>query len=174
MKKILHCFIYFAVIGVIGFLFGRIVPSRWVDFEKIPYKCADFEDNGEIYLKLHIKKWQNRVPDMSRIFPGLVPPKCMNRRKGKENILLMLKETCVAELVHWLLCILGLGCFFILDGWYGLCLYLLYAGLGNLPFIMIQRYNRPRLRKILQQFEGRKEECSVKRSLEYACFDSQL
>jgi len=57
----------------------------------------------------------------------------------------MIQETCVAEFVHLLLIFLGLGVLRLCPDAWGVILYALYVLLGNLPFVLIQRYNRPRL-----------------------------
>lgn len=53
-----------------------------------------------------------------------------------------------------LLCIMGLGCPLIwksIGGWILFALYLL----GNIPFILIQRYNRPKLVRLLKRLQLR-------------------
>ena len=62
-----------------------------------------------------------------------------------------MKETCVAESVHIILCLLGLGLLAIWPGPGGMVMTALYLLLGNLPFIVIQRYNRPRLLSLLEK-----------------------
>ena len=57
----------------------------------------------------------------------------------------MIEETCVAELTHGLLCIAGLFLLKIWPGAGGIFLTVIYIVFGNLPFLLIQRYNRPRL-----------------------------
>ena len=54
----------------------------------------------------------------------------------------------------------GLGCLAICPNLAGVILTALWALFGNLPFILIQRYNRPRLKKLydrLAALERRKE-----------------
>ena len=65
----------------------------------------------------------------------------------------MLRETCVAELTHWLLCVAGLHCLTLWPSVGGLAVVCLNI-LGNLPFILIQRYNRPRLARLLEKTCG--------------------
>ena len=58
---------------------------------------------------------------------------------------LLIAETCVAECVHWALIVLSLGLFLFWRGGWAFAFWLVYNILGNVPFIIIQRYNRPRL-----------------------------
>ena len=60
------------------------------------------------------------------------------------------RETCRAELVHWVI-ILLLPLFFVWNPPLGVLIMLPLVVVLNLPFIMIQRYNRPRLVKILNK-----------------------
>lgn len=137
------CIIYLIVTGIISFVLGRILPKAWFKEETIPFRLFSFEKEGKIYKKIGIHKWQNKVPDMSRIFKNIMPAKKME--KDLQNKLpRMIQETCVAEFIHLLLCFLGLYCIRLWDGIGGYMIAILNI-LGNLPFILIQRYNRPRL-----------------------------
>ena len=105
----LLCIGYVAGIGILGFVLGRLVPKRWFDHTRFPYRAAAFERDGQIYEALGIRRWQNRVPDMSRIFPRLMPPKRMTAHPDAQTLLVMIRETCAAELTHWLLLFAGLA-----------------------------------------------------------------
>lgn len=148
----LYCLFYLAALGFGSFLLGRILPKGWFDYNAFPYRSFSWEDSGRIYLKLRIRQWQNKVPDMSRILPGILPTKQLTHAVP---LPVMLRETCVAEFIHIFLSIMGFLCMKIWKGKGGLLLSLLYL-LGNLPFILIQRYNRPRLSHLLHQQEKRK------------------
>ncbi len=144
----LKCACYLALTGVLAFLAGRIVPKGWFHADRFPYRCFPFEDEGRFYNKFKIRVWQNKVPDMSRIFPGLLPPKSLTGNY-RERLPRMLQETCVAELTHALLCVTGLYCVRLWPGAGGAVIALLNVFL-NMPFILIQRYNRPRLARLAQ------------------------
>ena len=143
--KFLYCVIYYIILGVCSFLLGRILPKGWFNSRAFPYKPLDFE--AGLYKKLRVKQWQNTLPDMSRILPKLIPPKKMTADYGS-RLPRMLQETCVAEFIHWLLFVGGFGLCRILPHPWGLAAALVYNLLGNVPYILIQRYNRPRLRRL--------------------------
>jgi len=153
MTDILLCFLYLAFTGILGFFLGRLLPKHWFDEKNPLFQSRSFEQNGKIYEKLGVRSWQNRVPDMSRILPGLLPPK---RYAGctPEALPRMITETCIAEFIHLLLAFTGLGCLLIHQGAAGVIITLLYE-LGNLPYILIQRYNRPRLVRIRDKYRTR-------------------
>ena len=154
--KFLHCALYLAATGAAAFLLGRLLPKRWFCGDAFPYRCSPKEQN--LFRALRVKEWQSRVPDMSRILPGLMPAKKLTAETFSD-LPRMIQETCVAELIHTLLSVTGLACLAIWPGVGGIAVTVVYILLGNLPFIIIQWYNRPRLQRILtlqQQKQERK------------------
>lgn len=146
--KLLYCAIYFAVTGTLFFFIGRAVPKTVFKYDRFPFKSFGFENNGKIYTKIGINKWQNKVPDMSKVFKKLMPAKNLCGSVDSKRLMVMILETCEAEVTHFLLCLTGLYCLWIWPGAGGAIVYAVYVLLGNLPFILIQRYNRPRLVKL--------------------------
>lgn len=155
------CVIYLIATGVFAFFVGRIMPKKWFRADVFPYRAYQFEDGGRIYNKLHIREWQNKVPDMSRILPMIMPAKNLSG-DYKSRLPRMLQETCVAELIHWLLCITGLHCLKLYPGMGGIIIVFLYIVIFNLPFIIIQRYNRPRLLKIATRIRQAEEAANTR------------
>jgi len=147
----LRCIIYLTLLSFISFLVGRILPKSWFQENVFLYRAFPFENEGRIYEKLHIRKWQNKLLDMSRIFPMLMPAKKMNA-ENRSDIFIMIRETRIAEFTHMILGISGFLCLFLWRGAGGMIVSLLYC-IGNIPFIMIQRYNRPRLEKVQRKQE---------------------
>lgn len=153
MVHFLQCFLYLAVLGTASFFVGRFIPKDWFSCEKPPFRCLPFERSGKIYNKLGVRRWKEHMPDMSAIFPALMPSKKLPKNVTPAHLELMIQETCVAEWTHWLLCITGFGCVLVWKGLGGWLVSLLFV-LVNLPFIIIQRHNRPKLmqmRRILQE-----------------------
>lgn len=148
---VVYCVFYIAALGVVSFLLGRLFPKRLLRYDGFFFRCRKWERSGRVYDLLSVRRWQSKVPDMSRLFAKLMPPKRMDAMPGCEEILCMIEETCVAEAVHELLCIAGLFLLRIWRGLGGTVVWLLYVLLGNLPFIVIQRYNRPRFVEMLKK-----------------------
>ena len=121
------------------------MPKRWFCAGRFPFRVRPWEQ--KLYQALRVKQWQNTLPDMSRILPKLMPPKKMTADYGS-RLPRMLQETCVAEFIHVLLSILGFGAVFIVGGAWGWIISIVYFLAGNLPYIIIQRYNRPRLLRL--------------------------
>ena len=147
------CIGYLAAVGIVSFLIGRLLPDSWILEDCPVFRCFDWEKGGSVYNAFRIRKWQNRVPDMSKIFPKAMLEKKVTRNI-RQDLPLMIRETCIAEFIHVLLCVAGLWCMVIWPGFGGFLMAFLYT-LGNLPFIMIQRYNRPRLRALAEKMACR-------------------
>lgn len=160
---------YLAFLGLLCFPLGRLLARLPLEAGRPPFAPRPWERSGRIYEKLSVRAWQKRVPDVSRMFPGAIPKKQAAGSSDPAALQVLLRETCVAELVHWLLCLAGLPLIGFWKGGWGLALYLIYVILGNLPFIIIQRYNRPRLLRICA-LRGRQE----RGRRENECFDPQL
>ena len=152
------CVKYLAGTGAVGFVLGRVLPKDLFLCDRFPYKEYLCERGGKVYEKLRIKAWQNRVPDMSKILPSLVPPKQFSRG-DTHRLPSMIQETCVAELVHGLLCLSGLACLELWPGVGGTVITLLNL-VVNLAYVAIQRYNRPRLLRLLRNTEKRYTSCA--------------
>lgn len=154
--KLLKCLIYLAVVGIVSFIFGRILPAEWFFYDRFPYHSFTFEKNGELYRRMGVPKWKEKFPDMSVIFPNWMPSKKLPKTIDVNQVRLMIQETCIAELIHGLLGIAGFGCIFIWRGIGGIAISVTYL-LGNLPYVLIQRYNRQKLVRILHGLEKKKE-----------------
>lgn len=145
------CILYVAFIGIAGFLLGRFLPKRWFKYDEPPFRALPFENNGHVYRKLGIHRWHKRLPDMSHILPGVMPAKKLTAHISAAQAEIMVQETCIAEFIHTLLSFLGLYLPRLWPGPWGVVFFLLYFLLGNLPFILIQRFNRPKLRMLLDK-----------------------
>ena len=150
----IKCVVYLIVLGLLFFLIGRLMSKMPLPVNCKLFQSMNFENEGRIYNKLKVKEWKGRVPDMSRILPSVMPSKRVSINDVVSTLVLLLKETCIAEITHELLCFFGFACTFIWRGLGGFCISVIYM-LGNLPYIIIQRYNRPKLRKLLRHVRAR-------------------
>lgn len=151
--SLLYAALYVAALGILSHFAGQALPRAHFDPQKFPYRSADWENGGKVYEKLGIKHWKDRLPDMSKIMPDMVKKKMSAVKSQGMDVLIA--ETCVAECVHWALMLLSLGIFFFWRGAWAVVFWLVYNLLGNLPFIIIQRYNRPRLVMLEQRRKRR-------------------
>lgn len=150
-----RCLAYMALWGVVCFPMGRLFKRMGLRWDRVPFAEYAWEKGGSVYEKLGIRVWMYAAPDVSRLFPSIVPRKAITSRPTAAMMRDMLEETCVAELTHLVLIVAGLALPFLWPGPWGLALCAVYILLGNLPFIIIQRYNRPRFVKLFQAAERR-------------------
>lgn len=141
--SLLYAALYVAALGILSHFVGQALPRAHFDPQRFPYRSADWENGGKVYEKLGIKHWKDRLPDMSKIMPDMVKKKMSAVKSQGMDVLIA--ETCVAECVHYWLIVLSLGIFLFWRGVWAVVFWLVYNILGNVPFILIQRYNRPRL-----------------------------
>lgn len=122
----------------------RVSPRAWL------FRSRRWEGGGSFYQGLfRVKAWKPLLPD-----GAAVSRKGYRKRRLSDfspgNLERYLEESCRAELAHWLAIPP-----FILFGTFmptqALPFMLLYALLVNLPCIVAQRYNRPRIEKILSR-----------------------
>lgn len=177
MDGLFRCVLYLAAIGILLFIVGRVLPKEKFQFSKFPFRSFAVEKEGSFYRKLGVQKWKDKVPDMSRVCPAWISSKKLPRSPSSNQMERMIQETCIAEWVHTLLCLLGFGCVWIWKGLGGWIVSILYA-LGNIPYIIIQRYNRPKLIKILRRVcvkvKTQKENVCDRSSHDEACFAAEL
>lgn len=161
MRDFFLCLLYYAAIGVVAQLIGTALPREWFHPERFPYRPYRWEKEGAVYQKIGIQHWKDRVPDMSKLDKRMVR-KAIPIQTDSAKIYRLVQETCVAEMVHWLLCVAGLWGLRLFGGWPGVVLWLFYAVFLNITFVLIQRYNRPRLLRLyrsLQRREMRRKAC---------------
>ncbi len=149
LEQFFKAIIIFAALGSIFFVIGEMLPRKNFDYNAFPFHPFKWEKNGQIYLKIGIQKWKDRLPDMSKHVKTMFAKSIVSPRNPEYTHRLIL-ETCVAELIHDVLILLSPIFKQYMTGIYGDIAALLYV-LGNLPFIMIQRYNRPRLVLLMQR-----------------------
>lgn len=145
--KLLYCVLYIAAIGIASHFIGNALPRRWFRWERFPYRSFSWEREGQIYKAIRIQDWKDKVPDMSKLCSGMVRKEVRGRPTAGSTERLI-AESCVAEAVHFALLFASLPVTVIWNGAGGWIVYCLCI-LGNLPFMLIQRYNRPRLCKLL-------------------------
>lgn len=146
----LRCAGYLAIISILAFPLGRLTTGHKFNYEARPFRQLGFEKDGKIYKRIGIAAWQSHVPDMSRVFKRFMPEKKLSGRPDRQTLMVMIQETCIAEMTHSLLCLAALPSLWIWPGLGGIVVWLIYCLLGNVPFILIQRYNRPRLVRLLR------------------------
>ncbi len=136
-------------IGVVAIMVR--IPAKHFDPNYWLYRSRKWERNGNVYQEVfRIKKWKQHLPDGARILGRLGFPKKQLRETSTGYFEAFSMETCRAELTHWIFILFAP--FFFLWNRPGVGLFMIfYALLENVPFIIAQRYNRYRFKRLLEQ-----------------------
>lgn len=159
--KFIYWFAYMLTITVVIYVIGRVFPRKWIKEDKFPYRSFKFEKNGKIYDKIKIKNWKAKYPDASLIMHKIIPKIPVKRidTKYPDKVKVLIKESCIAETTHVFGIMLGCFALFFWTSVISIILTILYA-IVQIPPILIQRYNRPRLKKslcLITKFSENKE-----------------
>jgi len=147
--------IYVAALGILAHYIGEALPRRLFNFRKFPYRQFRFEKSGRLYRFLRVHKWKDKLPDMSKVMKDMIP-KSVSFKPTSAELYRLAGETCVAEAVHNALNILFLGIYLFWKNRIGIFLTALSIIL-NSPFIIIQRYNRPKIISLADRLAEREE-----------------
>lgn len=137
----------------IGFWSSRI-PIAWFNPQNILYRTYRWEKGGKIYQSiLHVRSWKCYAPDGGSLYPDTFSMRRLPNY-DVEYLERWLKESCRSELCHWLMILPGFLFFFwnsVFLGWF----MVFYAVVNNIFPIVIQRFNRPRMQRVLNLLKHR-------------------
>jgi glycosyl-4,4'-diaponeurosporenoate acyltransferase len=135
----------------LGYLSSRI-PLEWLNPNHPFFQTLAWEKGGEIYQKLfRVRSWKHIIPNGSAVYRGAFSIKNLPSN-DIAYLRRWLKESVRAEVCHWAMIVPGFFFFLwnsVALGWLNLA----YAFLSNLVPIILQRFNRPRMRRLLTQLE---------------------
>jgi glycosyl-4,4'-diaponeurosporenoate acyltransferase len=110
-----------------------------------------WERAGRFYERwCRIKSWKDNLPDGGRWLSGGFS-KAQLANKSQAHLERFARETWRGELVHWL-ALLCLPLFCVWNPWWGVLVNAAVAVALNLPCILAQRYNRARIRRVIERF----------------------
>jgi glycosyl-4,4'-diaponeurosporenoate acyltransferase len=131
-----------------GYLAYRL-QDRQLSHDNWLLRPRSFE-NARFYRRWwRINRWKDRVPEAGALFPGGIS-KSHLPAPGPSQLALFVRETRRAELAHWWAMACG-PLFALWNQPLPTTLLIAYGVLVNLPFIVIQRYNRLRAQTILNR-----------------------
>jgi len=112
------------------------------------YKQRKWENDGKTYKRFFgLTDWKKMLPDGAALFKDGFEKKHLN---GLDSLYLVnfIRETCRAELTHWIAFLCSL-LFFVWNLWWVGIIMIVYGLTANLPCIISQRYNRIRLKRVV-------------------------
>ena len=130
---------------LVGLAFNQIMRNR-ADYTKSWYQVSNFENR--IYKELNVKKWKNRMPTYDA---SLFDVKVHSLQE-------IVQAMCQAELVHETIVVLSFVPI-VAGVWFGaypvFVITSALAAMLDLMFVMIQRYNRQRVIKLMKYKDGK-------------------
>ncbi|MEX3499858.1 glycosyl-4,4'-diaponeurosporenoate acyltransferase [Staphylococcus capitis] len=148
---ILHSLFWFVVQMSIAHL-GTRIPKSF--FEKYSYLFRSFqwEENGELWdHTLKVSKWKRLIPEGAQINKDIYDKSKLSLNIEETRSLLL--EMRRAELIHWI-SILPVW-LFVKAPRYIKMINIAYVLFSHLPVIVAQRYNRPRIERLIRIIEKR-------------------
>ncbi len=135
----------------IGYLSARI-PIDTFDPDHWLFLTYPWEKGGRIYDTLfHVRSWKKFIPGLGRITSNKFSMQKL-ASSDLDYLKTWLKESCRAEWCHWVMIIPGFF-FFLWNSVEVGCWMVAYAVANNLIPIILQRYNRPRVRRMIMMLE---------------------
>ncbi|WP_341230165.1 hypothetical protein [Nocardioides salarius] len=136
-----------------GYAAHRLGDER-LDREGWWLRARRFEARGTWYRRrLRIHRWKDRLPEAGGLFRGGISKRQLPSY-DVAGLELFVRETRRAELTHWWA--MACGPLFVLWNPPVAAVLLVAYGVGvNLPFILIQRYNRFRTQALIERLRSR-------------------
>lgn len=130
------------------------IPSSFFEKDFSWLGPQSWEQNGKIWQDLfHIQSWKQHLPDGTFLLKTGYDKSSL-KGTDTETLYQFILETKRGEMTHWL-SILPAGLFFLWNPPWAGWLMVVYAIVFNLPFIISQRYNRPRLQRLYKKTKRR-------------------
>lgn len=149
LRKLSVDFGMFMIFSVVITFLSNKVPEKLYYYKKWIYKEREWERGGKFYQdKFNVRRWKKYIPELADFIKSVFPKKYI-KGYDEEHISKYLTESCKAELTHWAIILSSLLFLLWKDFWPAMRM-LVIAILLNLPFIIIQRYNRPRLIELMR------------------------
>ena len=139
--------------AITGYLAHRL-PRHRLERDGWLLRTKAFEDGRFYRDRLRIHRWKDRLPEAGALFAGGVSKRELGSLDD-EGLEAFTRETRRAELGHWW----AMACAPLFVLWnppLPSVLLVAYGILVNLPFIVIQRYNRLRIAGLLARRRSRR------------------
>jgi glycosyl-4,4'-diaponeurosporenoate acyltransferase len=145
---LLDCAVWAGWSAVVGYACHRIPAARLERASgALLGRPWPFEEDGRCYERLGIRRWKDRLPEAGAVFRGGISKRRLHGR-GQAALRTLLVESRRAELVHWLVP-LATPVFALWNPPHLLAAMAAYAVGANVPCLLVLRYNRCRLERIL-------------------------
>ena len=156
LPTVVICFLIWPLLQVAAAYLCVKIPDRRYVPSSFFFRSHKWEKEGRIYDKIFkVSSWKGFLPDGGAITSGGYRKKHLTDFSGG-NLQKFLIESCRAELSHWL-AILPFWVFGFIAPARVIFYMLIYALVINLPCIIAQRYNRPRIIGLMERKNARQK-----------------
>jgi glycosyl-4,4'-diaponeurosporenoate acyltransferase len=125
------------------------LSASLVSAPKWLYEPRRWEQEGTVYQKwFHVRKWKGFLPDGAALFEGGFSKKRLLSH-DMDHLNRFAEETRRGEIAHWAVIVIS-PIFALFNRWFVVLIMIGYALMTNLPCIVVQRYNRPKLLRLTQ------------------------
>lgn len=143
-----------ALIGILSGLSVQYLPPTLLSRETWVTRPRQSERDGRAYERyLRVNRWKDRLPEAGTLLGGEHSKRHLNG-SDTVDLLAFQAETRRAEYVHWTNIAAGPAFVLILPTWAAVAM-TGFAVVVHLPFVIVQRYNRLRLGRILRHRAAR-------------------
>ena len=154
------CFAVWPVLQLAAAFVCLHVPDRFYSADAPLFRTRRFEQDGMLYDRLfRVSRWKHLIPDGGRALNKNGFKKKRLANFSEANLRRFLVESARAELTNWL-AIFPFWVFWFFTPRPVPWLMLAYALAVNLPCIIVQRYNRPRVKRFIE-CRARRESATV-------------
>lgn len=134
---------HFAMRLFVGTVVNGIMKNK-ANYKNAWFREKSFEN--KLYKRIGIRKWRNYIPTYD---PDVFDA-------GKKTVQEIVEATCQAEIVHELIMLLSLLPIALIPFLGGAAAFILTSVLSMLidsVFVILQRYNRPKLIRVMKRFQ---------------------
>jgi glycosyl-4,4'-diaponeurosporenoate acyltransferase len=143
---LLDALVWAAWSAVVGYAAHRL-PLRRLDHDAPVTRLRTWERGGRVYERLGIRRWKDRLPEFGAVFRGGSSKRSLPSR-DTPHLTRFAAETRRAEIVHWAIPLVT-PLFALWNPAWLVGAMAAYAVVANAPCLIVQRYNRGRLLRVL-------------------------
>jgi len=151
-------FLFWLVVMFFAGIVVHFLPPSLYNPENFLFRPRWWEFGGKLYSKVFlIKEWKDRLPEAGEFFKfNPFNKKKLQKKRDIDYLERFILETCRAELTH-LIPILFYPISLLWNPYPASIYMLIFVLITNLPFLIIQRYNRIRFLRVVQGLKGSRE-----------------
>jgi glycosyl-4,4'-diaponeurosporenoate acyltransferase len=142
----LDALVWAAWSATVGYAAHRLPLCR-LDHDGPVTRLRAWERGGRVYERLGIRRWKDRLPEFGAVFRGGTSKRSLPSRDAP-HLPRFAAETRRAEIVHWAIPLVT-PLFVLWNPAWLVGVMVAYAVVANAPCLMVQRYNRGRLLRVL-------------------------